>query len=208
MRQQKRIRKTFVERLRVLISWVCIGSLLAAEFVTDSAWKSSESVEETFVATSLLLVAIGCLGRIWALSYIAGRKEKELVMDGPYSMCRHPLYLFSFVGAFGVALATCTFTFPAMVTAGFLVFYPFIVAAEERRLLERHGAAYENYKKTTPSVLPAIWQYKTGYGWQFDPRTFQRGLLDCVWFFVAMGCMHIVMELHEAGYLAVYLRAV
>jgi len=199
--KRKRIRKSLIELLRILITWVAVGVLVAASIVVESAWKKSEVIEESFVTSSVLLVAVGCLGRIWALSYIAGRKEVELVREGPYSICRHPLYLSSFIGVIGVAAATCTLTFPAIVALGFIALYPFIVAAEERRLRERHGAAYEFYVSTTPSFVPALQRYKTGYGWQFDPRTFQKGLRDGFWFFVALSAMHIVMEMHEAGVL-------
>src|SRR5262245_36841884 len=40
-----------------------------------------------------LTFAAGAGARFWATLYIGGRKERELVTDGPYSLCRHPLYL-------------------------------------------------------------------------------------------------------------------
>src|SRR6476660_1715925 len=30
--------------------------------------------------------------RLWATGYVGGRKRRELVTEGPYSLCRNPLY--------------------------------------------------------------------------------------------------------------------
>ena len=51
------------------------------------------------------LIIGAALGRIWCNIYITGRKDKELCTDGPYSLCRNPLYLFSFIGVVGVMYA-------------------------------------------------------------------------------------------------------
>jgi hypothetical protein len=127
---------------------------------------------------------------------------------GPYSLCRNPLYVFSFLGMFGVALATNTLTFPLVVTLGFLVLYPSIVAAEERRLMRIHGAKYETYQRVTPRFIPAFRRYHRPNKLEIETRAFQKGLLDTAWFLLALMGMHIVMELHEAGHLAAFMKLV
>ena len=57
-------------------------------------------------AAALLLVATAMLGRIWCSVFIAGRKDTRLVVDGPYALCRHPLYGLSLLGGAGLGLAT------------------------------------------------------------------------------------------------------
>jgi protein-S-isoprenylcysteine O-methyltransferase Ste14 len=42
---------------------------------------------------------IAILGRAWSTRYIGERKANLLVTEGPYSVSRNPLYLFSFLGA-------------------------------------------------------------------------------------------------------------
>ena len=106
----------------------------------------------------------------------------------------------------GVALATNTLTFPFVVTLGFLGFYPATVAAEERRLMRLHGAKYETYQRVTPRFVPAFSRYQRPNRLEIEMRTFQRGLLDALWFLLALMSVHIIMELHEAGHLAAFLK--
>ena len=56
------------------------------------------------------LVGIAIVGRLWCAQYIAGYKDNTLVREGPYSMCRNPLYFFSFLGTIGVGLCTESLT--------------------------------------------------------------------------------------------------
>jgi protein-S-isoprenylcysteine O-methyltransferase Ste14 len=196
------------ERARVLASRVCIGILAVTAIGTESAWKSSDLIEQTTFGLAMLFVAFACLGRIWCLAYISGRKERELVTVGPYSLCRNPLYLFSFLGAVGVALATNTLTFPFVVTLGFFSLYPATVAAEEGRLTRLYGAKYETYQRVTPRFIPAFSRYQRPNRLEIEIRTFQRGLLDAFWFLVALMSIHIIMELHEAGHLAAFLKLI
>ena len=37
------------------------------------------------------LIIASVLGRFWSILYIGGHKNLEVVQQGPYSMCRHPL---------------------------------------------------------------------------------------------------------------------
>jgi protein-S-isoprenylcysteine O-methyltransferase Ste14 len=46
------------------------------------------------------------MARLWCTLYIGNRKSVQLVMDGPYSLCRNPLYTASILGAVGVGLQT------------------------------------------------------------------------------------------------------
>src|SRR5690348_8154731 len=56
----------------------------------------------------------GAALRFWATLYVGGRKEEQLIMEGPYSICRHPLYLGSLLlGASGALF----FESPALLVA-------------------------------------------------------------------------------------------
>ena len=57
--------------------------------------------------------------RFWATLYLGGRKENELVIEGPYSVVRHPLYVGSLlIGASaGLFLESLTFELVLLVVA-------------------------------------------------------------------------------------------
>jgi protein-S-isoprenylcysteine O-methyltransferase Ste14 len=92
--------------------------------------------------------------RFWATLYIGGRKDHELQVEGPYSVCRNPLY----VGSFCFALsAVCFLESPLLLLLTILVFFFYwkgVVKAEEFYLRERFGQPYVEYCRRTPSFWP------------------------------------------------------
>ena len=110
-------------------------------------------------SAGFLLVAGAVLWRLWTTLFIAGRKDEQLVRDGPFSQCRHPLYLGSIVGSAGIGLTTLSLslTIALPLAIGAIVF----VAArrEDAALLAAHGDAWRNYKDAVPAFLPnSLWQ--------------------------------------------------
>jgi protein-S-isoprenylcysteine O-methyltransferase Ste14 len=76
-----------------------------------------------------------------------------LKTDGPYKLCRHPIYLFSilFLG-FRPTMSLFYFVFFFCIIAYFYVgsYY------EEKKLIEKFDGEYLNYMKTTPRIFPKI----------------------------------------------------
>jgi protein-S-isoprenylcysteine O-methyltransferase Ste14 len=76
-----------------------IGIFLFA--VTNSRYPSGGTVHEMIEWAGIVFIVICILGRTWTSLYIGGRKIEQLVMIGPYSITRNPLYFFSVIGAAG-----------------------------------------------------------------------------------------------------------
>ena len=97
----------FLDHYRTRISQV-IGILFLFLFMF-----SQKELDVTAPYVSGILFLVGCLcvgaamvGRMWCAQYIAGYKNDVLVREGPYSVCRNPLYFFSFLGGIGVGRVT------------------------------------------------------------------------------------------------------
>ena len=67
----------------------------------------------------------------------------------PYRFVRHPLY-FGFLLAFWMTLTHLVF---ASATTAYIVL---AIQSEERDLLAEHGAAYAEYRRKVPMLLPAL----------------------------------------------------
>lgn len=93
----------------------------------------------------MALLACAAMGRIWSTIHIAGRKDKELCQTGPYSLCRNPLYLFSFIGMIGFFLAAQSLILATIGAILFLAYYRGVIRSEEIRLKELFGVRFDAY---------------------------------------------------------------
>lgn len=194
------IGKSGWEKLRILLSRLFVAAVFALALASPSAWSGNLLASQLLFAGGLSLATIGCLGRVWCLAHIAGRKDRELVTAGPYSLCRNPLYLFSLVGAAGVAMATGTLTVPAIVVVAFLVTYPSIIRHEERRLATLYGQDYQDYLRSTPALFPNFRNYRPAGATTIDHHKFGHGVVDAAWFVLAAVGAHVIAMLHAAGH--------
>ncbi len=105
-----------------------------------------------------MLVA-GIAVRLWALASISERKTRQLVTTGPYSICRNPLYLGTFLisGAFVVFWQSLPI---ALLLIPVIALYRFgVVPAEERVLAAIYGAEFDAYCRHTPRWFPRMGGY-------------------------------------------------
>ena len=193
--------KSSVEKWRKRATALLTAFWLLAASVIDSRWGEDSPIGLTLLVLGYALTGVGVIGRVWCLSYIAGHKTAELVTDGPYSLCRNPLYFFSLLGAVGVGLGSSTLTFPLLVMVGFGAYYPGVLKSEARRLAEIHGDTFQAYWQTTPSLLPSLKHFHESNEQLIHSRAFRRGLFDTFWFFAALALMHVFAELHHSGQL-------
>lgn len=96
----------------------------------------------------------GIAMRWWASAYIAGRKGQALFTDGPYSICRNPLYLGTLMMLVGFACFVQSLTFATGALLASLVYLGLTIGDEEYRLLHKFGPAYLAYCHSTPRLLP------------------------------------------------------
>jgi len=113
----------------------------------------------------LLAAAVGCVvaiagqvlrGATIGLQYIVrgGRDRRvyaaDMVTDGVYAHCRNPMYVGNLLILVGVGLASNGWICIAVAVPLFASIYVAIVAAEEAYLLQRFGAAFEDYMHAVP----------------------------------------------------------
>ncbi len=182
--------------------WFAILAALLLLF-TDSAWQGEGIIHENLEWLGYALVIVCVLGRVGCAAYIGGRKNEEIIADGPYSIVRNPLYVFSFVGAAGIGLGTGTITVPAILITAFALYYRWVVAREEAYLLARFGADYLRYIQTVPRWWPSPRLWRSPQEITIRPKFLLLTIRDSALFFVAFPLLELLDWLHALNYLPV-----
>jgi protein-S-isoprenylcysteine O-methyltransferase Ste14 len=135
--------------IALLGSWLWV--LLTPPWIEESG-----PVVLAINAAACAAFAVGALARIWATLWIGGRKKHTVVDDGPYRVCRNPLYLGTFAMVLGVALFLKSLVFAAALVFVWFLYVWFVVPAEERYMRGRFGSAYDDYCRRVPRWWPKL----------------------------------------------------
>ncbi|HVC93299.1 MAG TPA: isoprenylcysteine carboxylmethyltransferase family protein [Pirellulales bacterium] len=119
----------------------------------------------------------GATMRFWSTLYIGGRKTLVVVSDGPYSICRNPLYVGSFLVAISTALLLRSLTFAIAIVLGASFYALATVPAEERYLRKTLGEAYDRYCRRVPRFWPRLSSFQTPAEVVVNVRALKR---ECV----------------------------
>lgn len=133
-----------------------LALVMAVALCTGSIWPQDGAARALIENIGLGMIAIAVVGRAWCSLYIGGRKAEQLVTTGPYSVCRNPLYLFSFVGAFGVGAQSGSMTLGVIfLLAATAIFIP-LIRREETYLANAMPQAFGVYRSMTPRLWPQL----------------------------------------------------
>lgn len=188
----------FVGQHRINLLRLSFVLILPLLIFSETIWREFRWFSEITNMTGLLLVITAVLGRFWSIVYIGGRKSKLVFQDGPYSICRHPLYLFSTIGAvgFGFLLGSIILVF----ILGGVTFLILNATAEkeERFLRATYGNDYNEYANRVPRIIPKISLFKTEETATFSIGELRNNMFDALVFlgFIPLAkALEIIKEL-------------
>lgn len=197
-----------LQKVQKIRKWALGLALLAAvalAFVTTTWWGDGR-FHEAMESFGLGAVVLSIVGRAWCSLYIGGRKKAEIVSTGPYSISRNPLYLFSYVGAFGVGAQTGSLTLALLFVAIALLVFHFTITREEAWLSNQFGAAYDDYCARTPRLGPDFSKWRDEPELSVRPQFFLTTLRDGLVFLLAVPIFESVEWAQVAGWLPVLVR--
>lgn len=186
--------KPLVERLRRPVSLIA-GLIFLVVVIFSRTPHEATTAYELLGVASFVLVCVAVIGRLWCTVYIGGRKNQQLVTDGPYSLWRNPLYVFSFIGLIGIVLGTRTLLLSAVAIPAFLIYYRFVIRAEEARLETIFGESFRAYKAKVGVVFPNLGNYWSRADFEVTPLYFRKAMADAAMFVCAMAAVEIVHRL-------------
>ena len=188
-------------RNRSLHGRLLLLALLPSIVLTQAIWTEGGVFREALEWLGYTATIVCVLGRTWCTAYIGGRKKRELVDCGPYSVVRNPLYGFSFVGLAGIGLLTGSVVWTALLLGGAALYFGFVVRREELYLLAAFPSDYPRYLERTPRWLPAARLWRDVQEVTIRPALVKRALLDGICFLAAFPIFEALAEAHAAGLL-------
>lgn len=155
------LRKSFWYQWRAVITATSIISCLALTVLSPSQIAADSAADVAFHLAGWLCFVAAVAIRLWATLYMGGRKGRAVVCEGPYSMCRNPLY----IGTLLIALSQVFFFHSAILACGLilpvLVYLCGVVPAEEQYLSQKLGDEYRQYCARVPRWWPRFSQFHT-----------------------------------------------
>jgi protein-S-isoprenylcysteine O-methyltransferase Ste14 len=176
-------------------------ALLPAIVLTQPIWTEDGVFHEGLEWLGYVATIVCVLGRTWCTAYIGGRKNRELVDRGPYSVVRNPLYGFSLVGLAGIGLLSGSIVWATLLLAAAVLYFDFVVRREETHLLAAFPSAYRRYLERTPRWLPDPRLWRDVREVTIRPALVKRVLLDGACFLAAFPVFEALAEAHAAGLL-------
>jgi len=196
----------FAKKYRITITRI-FGVILSALFLFSSySWKKVSTFDLIIECCGFLLILVCTFGRLWTLMYICGYKTNKLITEGPYSMVRNPLYFFSLMGAVGIGLSSKNILALALIVIMFATYYPFVILAEEKRLIDVHKEEFIEYMKKTPRFIPRLSLLHEPELYNVNARLYRRSFFGAVLFILFFMILQIIEWLHDTGILPVFFR--
>lgn len=196
-----------IQRLRKLVLWGMFGlALPPALFVGSYWWPNAKTLHKAIEWAGIVLIFISIFGRTWCTLYIGGRKKRELVTLGPYSVCRNPLYAFTMLGAFGIGAQSGSIILASAVAVAIFAVFRSVVMREEAFLAGAFDVEFARYADQVPRFLPHFSRWKDAKDLTVSPPLVVRTFLDATLFLLAIPAAEILEELQNHGTIPVLLR--
>jgi protein-S-isoprenylcysteine O-methyltransferase Ste14 len=173
-------------------AWIAI--LIIAPFALAAVVSPPPAVEGTWIDNGFdfigwILFMVGAGFRWWATLYIGGRKLDTVVAEGPYSICRNPLYLGTFLMTLGIAFFLESLTFAIGIAAATTFYLSVTVSAEEIMLREKFGHRFVEYCRRVPRFWPSVRNFQTSAQLPVSIRGLRAEAVRCArWIWVPVLC--------------------
>ena len=176
--------------------------IFVAFFVRPS-WSLESTIGFDMEFGGYLFLLAGLVIRIWCSFYIGSRKSKEIIAEGPYSICRNPLYIGSFLLALGAGLCFENLLMLLLVPAIIIPVHIIAARMEETHLESRFGEQYLVYKQKVPRFWPRFSNYNSPDMLEVNVHSIRRIAIDTVGVLLLPEIEDLLELLHEHGVIPV-----
>ncbi len=192
------------QRRRIAVLRVAFLFILPLLVFSRSTWETVHWAFELLEVFGVLMVIVAVLGRFWAVLYIGGRKNETIMQDGPYSICRHPLYLFSTIGVVGFAMMLGSVVVAAILGMVTFLILQMTATREETYLRASFGPAYDVYAARVPRIVPKVSLFSTPDDITFSVRSLRANFFDAMVFLSFIPLAELLNELKQNGFIPTF----
>jgi len=165
----------------------------------EGAW-----LEETIDWLGFWLTVVCVMGRSYSSLFIGGIKNKKVVRQGPFSIVRNPLYVFSFIGVVGIGMQSSRLSVFVLLLAAFVIYYRVVVRKEEAFLAHKFGEDYEVYKREVPRWIPKFSLWQEAEEVVVRPHFVRQTMLDALIFFLPWVLFEYIGMAQQAGFIPAF----
>jgi protein-S-isoprenylcysteine O-methyltransferase Ste14 len=196
----------FTAKERLLASKIGAVAIGVLTLVTHPSCGGRGILEVFLQLVGFTLVVSAAMGRAWVVAYISGRKTRDLVTDGPYSIVRHPLYFFSALGFVGAGLLFASFVVALALLVIFMATHWPAIRAEETQLRAKFGREFVAYEERVPRFVPKPWLLTNPDVATFAPRPYSRAIIESSLILLLLPLSVAVSWAHHHGLLPALVR--
>ncbi|SOH94436.1 Protein-S-isoprenylcysteine O-methyltransferase Ste14 [Monaibacterium marinum] len=185
------------QRARIITLRIVALAVIPLIIFSTPAWGVDSLALEFFENVGILLLIAGVIGRLWSILYAGGRKNKTIVQIGPYSISRHPLYMFSTLAVLGLGMMLGSVVLTILLTGTVFLILRSTAQREEKHLRAKFGPVYDEYAARVPQIIPSPFAYVSTQEVTVDVRAFHRTIVDAMSFLMLIPFAEFVEILRE-----------
>jgi protein-S-isoprenylcysteine O-methyltransferase Ste14 len=193
--------RPFKQKSRIWALWALTAAFITFHLVAGPVFPLGSLALTLIAQIGTLLIAFGVMGRIWSIVYVGGLKNLELVTEGPYSVTRNPLYLFSLITISGVCLVFGSLLATAIFTLLAYIVFRYTAKREAQYLAHLFGEQYAEYARRTPLFWPDVSMFKWGQVHAISRKALLTTVRDALFILAMIPFSELVEYLRESGLL-------
>jgi protein-S-isoprenylcysteine O-methyltransferase Ste14 len=155
------LERPWLWRSRAWISLLLLGPAFILVAFSRLPWELNSWAEYGMTTFGWVLFLTGGVFRFWASLYIGSRKASAVIQEGPYSICRHPLYFGSFLLALSAGFIMQSVVLIGAILLVSLVYFGITLPREEAALIGVFGQGYRDYQSKVAQLIPNPSTFRT-----------------------------------------------
>lgn len=171
-----------------------------------SSWRDDSWIHLTVEWVGLLLILVAVLGRCWCILYLGGHKGSNLIRQGPYSLSRNPLYLFSMIAVAGIGAQSGSLLLGPILALFVYAVFNNVIDEEERLLRKVFGPEFDVYRSEVPRFGPRFANWQAADELTISMSALGNTMRDALPYFLALPLFELIERAQESGWLPVLIQ--